>query len=248
MIKTLVIDDEIFVRKEIKNLLKTHFENDIVVLGEADSVKEGLLLVETLKPELIFLDIQLLDGTGFDILEQANFKDYRVIFITAFNEHAIKAIKVGAMDYILKPIDKLEFVGAVNKTLDYIDQELDSKKLIEIVSDRYRERENRQLVLRTAKTFYVVSEHNILYCKADGNYTIFHTKDQGAIMITQPLTKMHALLSQDDFIRCHHSYLVNKNHAKKYDKKGVLTLADDIKIPVSGRKLKEVLAQIFNKP
>ncbi len=246
MMNVLIVDDEFYVRKEISGLLETYFNNNISVVGEAESVKEAVLLIETVKPDVVFLDIQLIDGTGFDVISQVIYKNFQVIFITAFNQYAIKAIKIGALDYILKPIDKTEFVGAVNKLMSNGQKEPDTKKLVEIVNDHYTGKEKTRIVLRTSKTLYTVFQDDIVYCKSDGNYTIFYTVDQKRIMVTQTLSKMQELLPENNFIRCHHSFVVNKFHVKQYDKKGVLTLIGDVKIPVSGRKLKGVLENIFN--
>ncbi|MEM7085034.1 MAG: LytTR family DNA-binding domain-containing protein [Bacteroidota bacterium] len=247
MMKALVIDDEFYVRKEIEDLLVTHFKGLISIKGQAESVQQGLLLIETIKPDIVFLDIQLIDGTGFDLIAQTVFKNFQLIFITAFNHHAIQAIKVGALDYILKPIDRNEFVQAVNKAINNIGVPSNNQKLVEIVNDHYTGKEKTRLVLRTSKTLYIVYQDDIVYCKSDGNYTIFHTVDAKKIMVTQPLAKMQEVLPKLKFIRCHHSFVVNKYHVKRYDKKGILTMIGDIQVPVSGRKLKEVMQHIFHK-
>ncbi len=246
MIKALIIDDEFYVRKEVEDHILSHFKNVISIVGEAGSVKEALLLIETTKPDLVFLDIQLTDGTGFDLISKTIFDGFRVIFITAYNEYAIQAIKVGASDYILKPIDKTEFVGAVNKAVAEVGKPHETKKFVEVVNDHYTGKEKSRLVLRTSKTLYIVYHDDIVYCKSDGNYTIFYIVGGKKIVVTQPLARMQELLPEEKFIRCHHSFVVNRYHVKEYDKKGLLKTTGDKSVPVSGRKLKDVMQRIFD--
>ena len=102
MIRALIIDDEAHIRKDIRSRVEDHFSKDIVIIGEAESVETGLIAIDKYEPHLLFLDVHLIDGTGFDVLTQTTYKDFDVIFVTGFDDHAIKAIKVGALDYILK--------------------------------------------------------------------------------------------------------------------------------------------------
>jgi len=245
MIKALIIDDEAYVRKDINEKICTLFSNNIEIVAEAESVKSGLEALEEFEPDLVFLDIHLGDGTGFDLLEKSNFKNFDVIFITGFDNHAIKAIKVGALDYILKPVDDDEFKAAVEKAIKNNLEENNIEKLIEISSEYFRGVEKKRVILKTADTVYAIYEDDIIYCRSDGNYTTFYTQQLEKIVVSKPIKKIEEILSEDIFIRCHQSYIVNKKHVLKYNKQGVLIVHLDFKVPVSSRRKEYALGKIF---
>ena len=245
MIKALLVDDEAYIRDDVKTRLSHHFKGDIKVIGEASSVAEAVSLIDELKPHLLFLDIQLQDGTSFDVLEQIHHKNFDIIFVTGFDNHAIKAIKVGALDYILKPIDDDEFKLAVSKAIDTTQKDLDIEKFVEISSEYFKGVEKKRIVLKTLENVYVVYEDDILYCKSDGNYTTFYTQKSEKILVSKPIKKALELLSDDIFIRCHQSYLVNKKHVVRYNKQGLLIMNSEVKVPVSSRRKDYVIEQIF---
>ncbi|WP_298516815.1 LytTR family DNA-binding domain-containing protein [uncultured Kordia sp.] len=244
-IKTLIIDDEAGIRNDLKEMLQEHFGETVLVAGEASNVTEGIAQIKNLNPDLILLDIHLGNGTGFDILAEIEPKNFHVIFITGFDDNAIKAIKVGALDYILKPVDEDEFIEAIEKAIAVKNQENPLDKLIEVSQDFFEGVKEKRIILKTSDAVYAVYEKNILYCRSDGNYTTFYIKDSEKVMISKPLKKIEELLSPELFIRCHHSYIVNKKHVIKYDKSGVLMLASDIKVPVSNRRKLYALEKIF---
>lgn len=247
MIKAVLIDNEDFVRADVRELLNTHFAAEIVVVGEADGVAAGLVAIDKYKPDLLLLDIHMEDGTGFDLLEQSHSKSFDVIFITGFDQHAIKAIKVGALDYILKPIDEDEFVLALRKAIDSFEKENHLEKLIEISSEYFRGVEKKRVILKTADTVYAIYEDDIIYCRSDGNYTTFYTQQLEKIVVSKPLKQIEEILSEAIFIRCHQSYIVNKKHVLKYNKQGVLIVNLDFKVPVSSRRKDYALKRIFDE-
>lgn len=244
-IKTLIIDDEATIRTDLKEKLQQHFSTTIEIVGEASSVADGIAQVLTLKPNLILLDIHLGDGTGFDILTAIDNKSFNVIFITGFDNNAIKAIKVGALDYILKPVDEDEFTEAIEKAVALKSEENHLDKLIEVSQDFFEGVKEKRVILKTSDAVYAIYEKDILYCRSEGNYTTFYTQQLEKIMISKPLKKVEELLSPELFIRCHQSYIVNKKHVLKYDKNGVLIVHLDIKIPVSSRRKDYTLEKIF---
>lgn len=245
MINALIIDDELEIRNEIRSKIALYFSREINIIEEADSVASSLALIEKFQPDLLFLDIHLSDGAGFDILTQSTYKDFHLIFITGFDQHAIKAIKVGALDYILKPIDEEEFKEAVSKAIQNSAEEKHLTKLAEISNEYFKGVQKKRVVVKTTNTVYAIYEDDILYCKSDGNYTTFYTNSHEKIVASKPLKKIVEVLSEDIFIRCHQSYLVNKKHVVKYKKNGVLILQDDTQIPVSSRRQEYVLKKIF---
>jgi two-component system LytT family response regulator len=246
MIKAVLIDNEAFVREDVREKLITYFGKEIVIVGEADGVATGLNAISTHEPDLLFLDIHMDDGTGFDLLNQCNTKDFDIIFITGFDQHAIKAIRVGALDYILKPIDDEEFKQAVQKAVDNHEKENDLEKLIEISSDYFKGVERKRVILKTADTVYAIYEDDIIYCRSDGNYTTFYTQQLEKIVVSKPLKQIEEILSENVFIRCHQSYIVNKKHVLKYNKQGVLIVHLDFKVPVSSRRKDYALKRIFD--
>ena len=245
MIKAVLIDDEAYIREDIKTKLSQHFNDEIEVVGEAENVKAAISLIQEKKPNLLFLDIQLQDGTSFDILDNINYKNFDIIFVTGFDNHAIKAIKIGALDYILKPIDQGEFNTAVTKAVDSTKQDLDIEKFVEISSEYFKGVEKKRIVLKTLENVYVVYEDDILYCKSEGNYTTFYTQKSEKILVSKPIKKALELLSEDVFVRCHQSYLVNKKHVVRYNKQGVLIMNSEVKVPVSSRRKDYVINKIF---
>ncbi len=246
MIKAIIVDDEAHVREDIREKVVAHFAKDIAIVAEAESTATAVVNIEKFEPDLVFLDINLGDGTGFDVLERCNFKKFDIIFITGYDNHAIKAIKVGALDYILKPVDDDEFTEAVNKALDTKEKEEHIEKLIEVSSEYFRGAQKRRVILKTADTVYAIYEDDIIYCRSEGNYTTFFTQQLEKIVVSKPIKKIEEILTEDVFIRCHQSYIVNKKHVLKYSKQGVLIVHLDFKVPVSSRRKDYALKKIFD--
>lgn len=247
MIKAIIIDDEAFIREDIRKKVTRSFGEEIVIVAEADGVASGLVAIQKFEPDLLFLDIHLGDGTGFDLINQCDNKNFDIIFVTGYDNNAIKAIKVGALDYILKPVDAEELEDAVRRAVEN-NQNKDKhlEKLIEISQEYFKGAQKKRVVLKTNDTVYAVYEDDIVYCQSDGNYTTFFTVQLEKIVVSKPIKKIEEILSEDVFIRCHQSYIVNKKHVLKYNKQGVLIVHLDIKVPVSGRRKEYTLKRIFD--
>lgn len=245
MIKTLIVDDEAHVREAIRSLIISNFEDDITIVAEADSVANGLNQINQFKPDLVLLDVHLTDGTGFELLTQLSEKDFDVIFITGFDNHAIKAIKVGALDYILKPVDDDEFIQAIEKVIENHSKDNNIEKLIEVSNEYFKGVEKKRVILKTLDAVYAVYEDDILFCKSEGNYTTFYTLQAGKIVVSKSMKKVEEILSEINFVRCHQSYIVNKKHVFKYNKRGYLMIQNDLQVPVSGRRKDYALNRIF---
>ena len=245
MVKAVLVDDEAYIRENIRAKLLRYFNEDIEIVGEAESVDVAVKLIKEEKPNLLFLDIHLQDGTSFDILNSISKKNFDIIFITGYDNHAIKAIKVGALDYILKPIDDEEFKTAVSKAIENSKEENDLEKLVEISTEYFQGVQKKRIVLKTLENVYVVYEDDILYCKSEGNYTTFYTQKSERILVSKSIKKVLELLSEDVFVRSHQSYLVNKNHVVRYNKQGFLIINSQVKVPVSSRRKDYVIEKIF---
>jgi two-component system LytT family response regulator len=247
MIEAVIIDDEKNARQAIKQIIEKHFP-DISVVGDADDVKSGVELISKISPSLVFLDIKLPDGTGFDILKQFNNVGFSTIFITAYNEHAVKAFKFSAIDYLLKPIDIDELKEAVKKVKKTHEQQ-NTKKKIEVFFENINNinKEVKKIILKTSESIHLVNVNNILRCESDGNYTKFYFTDRQALFVSKNIKEYYEMLKDYQFFRPHQSHIVNINYIKQYQKQdgGFLIMKDDSTVPVSTRK-KDELMKIFN--
>jgi two-component system LytT family response regulator len=239
MLRTLVIEDEDLIRKMIVSMVKKL--DTVTFVGEAASVAEGLVLANTMQPDLILLDIQLKDGTGFNLLEKLTLLP-KVIFITAYNNYAIQAIKVGALDYILKPIDEEELKLAIEKIT--IENQL--KEQFTHTNTALKGKLDK-LFLKTQEGLHILNLSDIMYCLGEGSYTEFHIKDGSKITISKPLKEYEKLLPIDRFARCHQSYIVNLNEISRIDKSDFIIMKDGTKIPLSTRKRKWFIDSFFSK-
>lgn len=238
MVKIAIIDDEKNVRIVIKKMLHLLFP-DCEIVAEAASIKEALNCIPQSKPDIVLLDIELEDGTGFTLLKQLPNLDFKLIFITAFNQYAIKAFKVNALDYILKPIEPSELENAISKAKELISSEEVLKKQLDNLDDF----ENSTIVIKTTEATHFVNVEDIIYCKADGSYTYIYTKNQ-TIFTSKNLKYFEDLLSNLIFIRTHQSYLVNKTEISSIKDKTIL-LKNNTEIPISVRR-KTQITSIFN--
>ena len=241
MIKTILIEDEIKVRSALKKMLNL-LDANIDIIAETGYVSEALSIIKTEKPDLVFLDIELEDGKGFDILEQLDTIDFKLIFTTAYNQYAINAFKFSAIDYLLKPIDPNELQNALKRAIKSINYQKEHLELLSILKNNTEKKE--KIVLKTTEQRYVVAIDDIIRLEADGAYTIFTTKNQN-IIVSKHL-KFYQDLLDEQFIRCHQSHLVNKKHIKGINNKGEILLSNEQTVPVSTRKRNDILKQIEN--
>lgn len=223
MIRALIIDDELSSQNYLKILVKEKFPS-IRILECLKTVDSAKFAIENHKPDLIFLDVEIIGGTGFDVLENLNYLDFEVIFITAYNQFSMQALKKDAADYILKPIDDDEFEVGVTKAFSRIS----IKKGIEKV-------EKIKIVSLGVTQF--IDQDDIYYLKANGVYTSIFTNN-GSVISSKNLGEYEAILGTS-FFRCHHSYLVNLKLILKIEKNrsGEITLKNGEKVPVSQRKV-----------
>ncbi|MEW7280352.1 LytTR family DNA-binding domain-containing protein [Aquimarina sp. 2201CG1-2-11] len=230
--KALIVEDKAYIRKGLLNLLEL-IETDVQVIGECESVKEATVVANACKPELVFLDINLTDGTGFDFLEQTENLDFRVIFITAYEEHALQALKIGAIDYLLKPVDINELQIALQKVSDIPIPE--QKQQISTVKKVWNN-DDATLILSLQDSFQVVDLNELLFCESDKGYTTFYCSNNKKYLVSKTLKEFEERLSKANFTRPHQSFMVNLKFIDKYDKAGVIHLKNGKKIPVSSRK------------
>jgi len=240
--KALIVEDKAYIRKGLLNLLKL-IEADVVVIGECESVKEAVIVANACKPDLIFLDINLTDGTAFDFLEQTESLIFKVIFITAYEEYALQALKIGAVDYLLKPVDIEELQIALQKVTEL--PIVEQKQQIKTVKQAWNNGDSK-LILSLHDSFQVVDLNELLFCETDKGYTTFYCSDGKKYMVSKTLKEFEEQLSKANFTRPHQSFMVNLKFIDKYDKSGVIYLKNGKKIPVSSRKKDSFLTTFLN--
>jgi len=241
--KAIIVDDEPAVRNTISILLKQNFP-DITVSAQAGSVGEGYAAVMEHQPDLLFLDVELPDGLGFDLLKKVSPVHFRTIFITGHQEYALDAIKVSAIDYILKPIDLDELRSAIEKAREVVNQEEEQMKLLALSENLQGKKVLKRIILRTADALQLISVSDIIRAEAESNYTHFHLAGGKHIMVSRTLKEYEAMLSGSGLIRVHQSHIVNLNYIDKFMKHdgGYLQLKDGTSVPVSSN-LKQIVLQ-----
>jgi len=243
MIRTLIIDDEALLRENTETLLQSH--PDFVVVGTGGSLAEGSVLIKSTKPDLVLLDIQLGDGTGFELLNQVEQRNFAVIFVTAFNDQAIRAIKIGALDYLLKPLDEYEFECALNK-VRALPKFQTSRDQLQLAHTHLQDEVNTdRIALKEQHSVHIVPHDDILYCQSDRGYTHFYLRDNKTLILSSPLKDYEDLLPEVKFFRAHNSYLVNRKYVTRYEKSGILHLTNGAEIPVAVRKREDVLQYLI---
>lgn len=241
-LRTILVDDEKYSRENLTSELRNHAEI-IDIVGEANSVESAVPLINELKPELVFLDINLGDGTGFDVLEQVETRDFKLVFLTAYDQYAIKAMRFSALDYLLKPLDKGELSQLMHRVLV---EEFKQRRQIESLLENVSTKIAKKIAIPTAEGLNIHDVEDIVRCQSDGNYTLIFFKDKTRIMSSKTLKHFDELLENNSFERIHNSHLVNMYHVKKYINTdgGFLKMSDDSEIPISQRKKSQVLAAL----
>ena len=244
MISVVLVDDEQKARETIINILELS-NIDIQISGEADSVDSAYELISKKHPDLVFLDINLPDGTGFDLMKRFSHIHFKVIFITAHEEYAIRAFKFSALDYILKPITAGDLLQAVEKASETINKEENEIKINAVLSNLEK---IKKIVLKTAESIHIVQVKNIIRCEADVNYTTFYLDNGEHLLVSKTLKEYAELLEPSGFFRTHQSHLVNLDHILRYDKTegGHLVMDDESIVPVASRK-KDELFKLFER-
>jgi len=247
MLKAVIVEDEKRSRETLAGLLKLYCKN-IEIVAEAEDVRTGLEAIRNNDPDLVFLDIQMPDGSGFKLLESLEQINFDVIFTTAYDQFAIKAIKFSALDYLLKPIFPEDLLAAVKKAEEKR-LKPGSKEGIKVLLENYRkpETDTPKIVLSTSEKINVVNVKDIIRCESDNYYTMFYFTDGKRLMVSKTLKENEELLSSYNFIRPHKSHLINALYIKSFNKQdgGYIVMTDGSTVPVSRRK-KEKIIEIIN--
>ncbi|MCF6131704.1 LytR/AlgR family response regulator transcription factor [Flavobacterium wongokense] len=246
MLRAVVVDDIESIRKENINLIKSVCP-EIAIVGEADSVSSGISLIKQLSPDLVFLDVEMPDGTGFDLLQKLNPILFKVIFITGYEDFAIRAFRFSAIDYLLKPLDSNQLKEAVKKAEDSLSREIFDLKLNHLFANLERPKELQKLVLKTTDRIYSVNIQDIIHCESDKNYTTFHFINAPKLVVSTNLKEYEALLGPYNFFRTHKSHLINMaylDHFVKSDGGNTVVMKNKTVIPLSVRKKEEFLVAL----
>ncbi len=243
--KVAIIDDESNGRNIIRQYLSLYCQ-DVEVIGEADSVKSGVKLLSKQTPDVVFLDIQMQDGTGFNLLELLPQRTFKVIFVTSFDQFALKAIKYSVADYLLKPVDPDAFVEAVEKVRADIAQPstLKDARIEELLTNI---NSFAKIGLPTTEGIQFVKVDDIVRCEADGAYTVFVMDGGRRIMVSKSLKTYEELFADRKFVRVHKSHLINTRYIDKYinGDGGSVVMADGSTVEVSRRKKDELLSMMM---
>lgn len=248
MLKAVIIEDEKHSRETLAGLLRLYCK-DVEVIADADGVRSGINIIKKLNPDVIFLDIQMPDGSGFKLLESFDDINFDIIFTTAYDQFAIKAIKFSALDYLLKPIYPEDLIKAVNKATEKREKQ-NTKPSVEVLLEHIKtpKTETPKIVLSTSGEIHIIKIADIIRCESDDYYTFYYFKDRKRLLVSKTLKENEELLSDYDFIRPHKSHLINVHYIKSFikDDGGSILLTDGSKVPVSRRKRENIVEILSN--
>lgn len=243
--RTLIVDDEQQVCETLTNMLNFYCP-DIDVLKWSHNVSSGVDSYNKYKPELMFLDVNMPDGDGFDLLKQIDVSTVHVAFVSGFDKYAVQAFRANAIDYLLKPVDPDQLQEVARRarkavTSRYMNAYLNGSHSYEV----HRE-EKRKLLLKTEDSIHLIHPSEILHCESDGNYTRFHLENDKEVIVSRTLKHFESRLEANHFFRIHRSHLINLNSIESYDRRngGFVILRNGTVIPVASRKKDAFLARI----
>jgi two-component system, LytTR family, response regulator len=246
MYQTIIIDDDQLARRGLRQILEKNFQ-EINLVGEADSVVNGLKLISDFKPELVFLDIEMPDGTGFSLLEKLRNVNFRVVFTTSYSDYAITAFKYSAFDYIVKPV----LIENVRTMIDRINDipVLNEKKRIEALQRNLNtaNAEDQTIALPEINGFSIVKVNDILRCEGVRNYSRIYFKDGTSLLVSRTLLDFDNLLVSHGFFRIHRSHLISLKNVNRYLKTdgGMVEMVDKTQLPVSPKFKDELLNRLL---
>jgi len=247
-LKVFIVDDEYQSRNLLSKLLTEHFP-DVIVTGQAPDVAEGIAGINKFDPGLVFLDIEMNGETGFDLLRKIEKRNFKIIFVTAHDAYALKAFRFNAVDYLLKPIVLEELKEAVDKVITQLSEKrITSDAQLENLAQSIQnpKKVNDKIAVPTSDGFVLISLQDIVFCKANGNYTEFHLSNSKQLLSSYTLKQYHELLVEQNFFRAHRSFLINLSHVKMYRRGegGTIVMNDGSEIELS-RQNKEAFFQLF---
>ena len=239
MIKSFIVDDEQHCINRLCDQLNNLCKNTVEVAGTFSSVETAIAGINKHKPDLLFLDVQLNESTGFDLLSRLPEINFEVIFITAYDHYAIKAFKFSAIDYLLKPVDPDDLLQAINKVQNTLERHELSKKFDALFQNlKSAGTTTRKITVPTSKGLIFIAVNDIIRCEADVNYTTIYLKDKQQVLVAKTLKEFDEILSDHQFFRIHNSHRINLNYIRSYHKGkgGYVILTDNTSLEVSTRR------------
>lgn len=244
MISAVIIDDEIKKANYLKGIIEKSI-GSVVLKGIATNAEDGIKLILNEQPKLVFLDIELQTSTGFDLLNQIKDINFSVIFTTAHEHYALKAIKFAALDFLLKPIDEEELKTAVNKAIKQQTESSVNKNIEVLINNLNKTNNQKKIAISTNSGIIVLEIKDIIYCKADGPYTTIYSAS-GELISSTHLKEFENLLVEFGFFRIHKSYLVNLSEIRKYKKSedAYVIVSNGDRVDVSDKKKEELISKL----
>lgn len=249
MIKAILIDDEATGLETLQLAIEKYCP-DVVIKGVYQSPQQGLEGIKQIRPDLVFLDVQMPQMSGFDVLQLASPVTFEVIFVSAHDQYAIKAIKFSALDYLLKPIDVDELIHAIKKVKERRNNKNNLYQYQSVLNNiQMKSGKIEKLAVPSAEGIDFFNTEDIIYCRADGSYTVIILKNNKQVLVCKNLKDFENLLVPSGFCRVHHAYLINLRHVQKYIKGegGYVILTDNHHADISRRKKDEFL-ELLDRP
>jgi two-component system LytT family response regulator len=243
-INCIIIDDEEKNIKLLQNMLQMHCRQVNVVATSADA-KNGLLLIDELLPQLVFLDVEMPHMTGFDVLKKLEPVSFEVIFVTAYSHYAVEAFEHHATGYITKPVNAEKLMAAVNTAIKRIEERSINRNLFSLLEHNSKQATPDKIPLSTTNGLVFVKIADIMYCESSGNYTHFYLCNDKKIVVSRQLGEYEKLLPENNFTRIHDKYIINLNYIKEYIKGsgGEVVLENGKEIPVATRRKEDFMAR-----
>ncbi len=244
-IKAIIVDDEQHNRENLKQLISEYCQ-DVVVMNVCASAEEARKSIAQSYPDLVFLDIEMPGENAFSLLESLEFIDFEVIFVTAFDQYGIKAIKFSALDYILKPIDPNDLMAAIAKAKSKLSQKQENLRLQNLLENTRRANTDKMIALSLSDKIEFVEVSSIIRCESDSNYTTFYLKNGEKLLVSKTLKEFEELLSPYGFLRVHQSHLINLKEIKSYIKSdgGYIRMKDGATVSIS-RQRREMVMEVI---
>lgn len=240
-IRALIVDDEAANRENLAGLLHRYCPQ-VQVIGQASTNEEALDQINTLNPDLVFLDVRMPGGDIFSMLEQVKDIRFGIIFVTAYDEYAFRAFQFNALDYLLKPVDIYKLIDSVNRATDAINLKEENLRLKNLVDNQKRHEQDKRIALPQDDKIDFIPIRQIIRCQAESNYTRFILENHREILVSHTLKDFEAALESCGFIRTHQSHLVNLNHIQTLIKRdgGYLKMSDGSSVPISRSRKEEL--------
>jgi two-component system, LytTR family, response regulator len=248
MIKAIIVDDEQHCIDRLKGLLEAGYSNSLRLLGTFDSVPKGYKAIKELSPDLVFLDVQIHEKTGFDLLKELGDIDFEVIFTTAYDKFAVQAFKFSALDYLLKPVDKDDLKLAMDKFVSKTKKDGAINRLDNLLLNlKSQNGQPKRIIVPTTSGFEVFDVPDIIRCESDVNYTTIYLKNKQKLVVAKTLKEFEEMLTEHGFFRVHNSHLINLTFVKSYNKGkgGSVVLSDGMEIEVSTRRKDDFLKEMM---